>query len=326
MHRRNFIGFICAGIAAQSVAARAQQRRPMIVGLLSSSSELEMRPLRAALVRKLNSLGWREGETFELDVQLYPGNAAALSEAAQSLTRRVPDVIVAQGSPALAAIKKSSESIPTVFLLVADPVGQGLIKTLSHPGGTSTGLTNFEFSFGGKWVELLKRLNPDISRILLIANPENATSAPFSEQISLAGRSLNTEVKTTYVRNTDEIEAAIRTLGEAPNGALITLPDFLPLVNRDLIVKRMTELRLPSIHPFRAFPLSGAVMSYGLDFPELYQQAAVYVDKILRGIKPMDLPVQAPNKFELVINLKTAKTLNIEVAPELLASADEVIE
>jgi putative tryptophan/tyrosine transport system substrate-binding protein len=298
----------------------------MVIAILSSASEVEIIPLRAALVRKLNSLGWKEGETFDIDVKLYLGNAGALSEAAQALVRRVPDVILAQGSPALAAVRKYNDLIPTVFLLVADPVGQGIIKTLAHPGGTTTGLTNFEFSFGGKWVELLKRLNPNLSRILLIANPDNATSAPFSEQISLAGRSLSAEVKTTYVRTANEIEAAIRMLGSAPNGALITLPDFLPLVNRDLIVKMMTERGLPSIHPFRAFPVSGAVMSYGLDFPELYQQAAVYIDQILKGTKPKDLPVQAPNKFELVINLRAAKALGIEVQPTLLASADEVIE
>ena len=211
-------------------------------------------------------------------------------------------------------------------MLVADPVGLGLIQSLAHPGGQLTGFTNFEFSIGGKWVELLKQIDPNVSHIVLIANPGNSSSGAFSKQIEEAARSINLDARTVYVRDAAEIEGALRSAGEPPQAALITLPDFLPVFHRDLIVKLTNELRIPAIHPFKTFPANGALMSYGLDFPDLYRQAAIYVDRILRGAKPADLPVQAPNKFELVINLKTAKALRIDVPPTLLASADEVID
>ena len=211
-------------------------------------------------------------------------------------------------------------------MLVADPVGLGLIQSLSHPGGELTGFTNFELSVGSKWVELLSQASPAVSTLVLIANPGNPTSTAFSRLIEASARSVKLEARTVYVRNAAEIEQAIRSAGGPQHAALMTLPDFLPVINRDLIVKLTNELRMPSIHPFRTFPVNGALMSYGLDFPELYRQAAVYVDRILRGIKPADLPVQAPNKFELGINLITAKALGVDVPAALLASADELIE
>jgi putative ABC transport system substrate-binding protein len=327
MRRRAFLGLFAGWTASLCRTARAQQReRRKIVGMVSGFSEREMKPLREALVGKLRELGWNEGDNLDFDLRLTGGNLAAMVDAASSLTQRRPDVIVAQGSPALAAVQRHSGAIPVVFMLVSDPVGLGLIESLSRPGGQLTGFTNFEFSVGSKWVELLKQTGPSISRILLIANPSNPTSAAFSKQIEAAALSLNLEARTVYVRDAAEIEGALRSAGEPPQAALITLPDFLPVVHRDLIVKLTNELRIPAIHPFKTFPVNGALMSYGLDFPELYRQAAVYVDRILRGSKPADLPVQAPNKFELVINLKTARTLGIEVPPILLASADEVID
>lgn len=327
MRRRVFFGFFAGWMASLFRTAHAQQPgRRKIVGMISAFSEREMKPLREALLGKLRELGWNEGNNLDFDLRLTAGSSASMVEAAGSLAQRGPDVIVAQGSPALIAVQKHSGAIPVVFMLVSDPVGLGLIQSLSRPGGQLTGFTNFEFSVGSKWVELLKQIVPNISRIVLIANPGNPSSAAFSKQIEAAARSINFDARTVYVRDAVEIEGALRSAAEPPQAALITLPDFLPVVHRDLIVKLTNELRIPSIHPFRTFPTSGALMSYGLDFPELYRQAAAYVDRILRGSKPADLPVQAPNKFELVINLKTAKTLGIEVPPALLASADELID
>lgn len=324
MRRRQFIGLI-GGAAAWSRSARAQQRgKGKIVGMVSAFSEAEMKPLRAQMIAKLRTLGWNEGDNFELDLRLTSG--ADMASAAASLMERRPDIFVAQGSPALLAIQKVSATTPVIFMLVADPVGQGLIQSLSRPGGHLTGFTNFEFSVGSKWVDLLRQASPAIRRIVLLANPANSTSAPFAEQIEKAARSVGLDLRTVQVRNPAEIEAAIRGAAGAPQAAVITLPDFLPVVHRDLIVSLASDLRLPTIHPFRIFPVNGALMSYGLDFPELYRQVAVYIDRILRGEKPADLPVQAPNKFELVINLKTARALNIELPQVLLASADEVIE
>jgi putative ABC transport system substrate-binding protein len=306
--------------------ARAELRdRRKVVGMISAFSEQEIKPLRGALVEKLRELGWREGDNFDFDLRLTGGDPSAMAEAARSMVQRGPDVIVVQGSPLLTVVRKHSSGIPIVFMLVADPVGLGLIQSLSRPGGEMTGFTNFELSVGSKWVELLSQASPAISRLVLIANPGNPTSTAFSSLIEASARSVRLEVRTIYVRNAAEIEEAVRGAG-GPQAALMTLPDFLPVINRDLIVKLTNELRMPSIHPFRTFPVNGALMSYGLDFPELYRQTAVYVDRILRGAKPADLPVQAPNKFELVVNLKTAKTLGIDLPSALLASADEVIE
>jgi putative tryptophan/tyrosine transport system substrate-binding protein len=327
MRRRVFLGFFVGWMTSLFRTARAQQPgRRKIVGMISAFPDREMKPLREALVGKLRESGWNEGDNLDFDLRLTTGNPVAMVEAAGSLTQRGPDVIVAQGSPALTAVQKHSGAIPVVFMLVSDPVGLGLIQSLSRPGGQLTGFTNFEFSVGSKWVDLLKQIVPNISRIVLIANPGNPSSAAFSKQIEAAARSINFDARTVYVRDAVEIEGALRSAAEPPQAALITFPDFLPVVHRDLIVKLTNELRIPSIHPFRTFPTNGALMSYGLDFPELYRQAAAYVDRILRGSKPADLPVQAPNKFELVINLKTAKTLGIDVPPALLASADELID
>jgi putative ABC transport system substrate-binding protein len=326
MRRRLFLGMIVGWTASLCRMVFAQQRERRTVGMVSAFDESEFKPLRDAMVGKLRELGWREGDNLDFDLRLTNGNLAAMAEAAGSLAQRGTDIIVAQGSPALTAVQKHSGAIPVVFMLVSDPVGLGFIQSLSRPGGQLTGFTNFEFSVGSKWVELLRQISPNISRIELIANPGNPASAAFSKQIEATARSVNLDVRTTYVRDAAEIEAAIRRGGDPPQAALITLPDFLPVVHRDLIVKLTNELRIPTIHPFRTFPANGALMSYGLDFPELYRQAAVYVDRILRGAKPADLPVQAPNKFELVINLKTAKTLGIDVPPALLVSADELID
>jgi ABC-type uncharacterized transport system substrate-binding protein len=327
MRRRVFLSLSGGWAIAHCLEASAQPReRRKIVGMVSAFSEAEMKPLRAAFLGKLRELAWNEGDNFEFDLRLTGGKPTEMDEAAASLALRGPDVMVAQGSPALAALQKHSGNIPVVFMLVADPVGQGLIQSLSRPGGNMTGFTNFEFSVGSKWVELLGQISPNVSRIVLMANPGNAANAPFSGQIEAAGRSIGLEVRTIYVRDAAEIEDAIRGAADPPQAALITLPDFLPVVHRDLIVRLTSELRIPAIYPFRTFPVNGALMSYGLDFPELFRQAGVYVDRILRGSRPADLPVQAPNKFELVINLRTAKALGIEVPPSLLASADEVIE
>ena len=327
MKRRKFLSLFAGVTASLSRTAPAQQRdRRKVVAMVSAFSEQEMEPLRTALIGKLRELGWREGENLEFDLRLTGGDPSAMADAAAALVQRRPDIIVAQGSPLLEAVRSHSGGIPVVFMLVADPVGLGLIQSLSHPGGELTGFTNFELSVGSKWVELLSQASPAVSTLVLIANPGNPTSTAFSRLIEASARSVKLEARTVYVRNAAEIEQAIRSAGDPQDAALMTLPDFLPVINRDLIVKLTNELRMPSIHPFRTFPVNGALMSYGLDFPVLYRQAAVYVDRILRGTKPADLPVQAPNKFELVINLITAKALGVDVPAALLASADELIE
>lgn len=294
--------------------------------MVSSFGERQIAPLRAALLEKLRELGWREGDNFEFDLRLAEPMPSALSAVSAALVARAPDLLIAQGNPTLDAMRAHSGTIPIVFLLVADPVELGLVASLSHPGGGLTGFTNFETAVGGKWVDLLRDADTTIERIVLIANPDNITSARLARQIERDGRESGMSVQTVNVMDADGIERAIRSATGSPRAGLMTLPDSLPIVHQDLIIRLANELRIPSIHPFRTFPSNGALMSYGLDFPDLYRQVASYADQVLRGAKPADLPVQAPTKFELVINLKTAKHLGIEIPPALLASADEAIE
>jgi ABC-type uncharacterized transport system substrate-binding protein len=327
VRRRDFFGLLAGSALIFSRTARGQQReRKRTIGMISGFDEREMTPLRKALMEKFEELGWREGENLEFDLRLTGGNLAAIAEAARSMVQRAPDVIIAQGSPVLKAVQQNTGTVPTVFLLVADPVGQGFIQSLAHPGGHLTGFTNFEISVGSKWVDLLKQVSSGIRRILLIASPGNPTTNAFSRQIEGAARSVDIDAETVHVRDAPEIESAIRASAAQGQAALITLPDFLPVVHRDLIVRLTREFNMPNIHPFRTFPANGGLMSYGLDYPDLYRQAAVYTDRILRGTKPADLPVQAPNKFELVINAKAAKALGLELSPALQASADEIID
>jgi putative ABC transport system substrate-binding protein len=309
------------------LAGRAQPApHKKLVGMVSSFSAGQIAPLRAALLNRLRELGWREGDNLEFDLRLAEPTPSALSAASAALIGRRPDLLVAQGNPTLDAMRPHSGTIPIVFLLVADPVELGLVTSLSHPGGRLTGFTNFETAVGGKWVDLLKDADTTIERIVLIANPDNSTSARLVRQIERDGRESGIGVQTALVRDAVGIERAIRSAAGAPRAGLMTLPDSLPILHQDLIVGLTNGLRIPSIHPFRTFAAGGALMSYGLDFPKLFRQVASYADQILRGIDPTDLPVQAPTMFELVINLKTAKLLGIEIPPALLASADETIE
>ncbi|UVO31012.1 ABC transporter substrate-binding protein [Bradyrhizobium arachidis] len=327
MKRRTFIGAMASGALTPWLAASAQPAsRKKLVGMVSSFSARQIEPLRAALLEKLRDLGWREGDNLEFDLRLAEPTPSALSAASAALVARAPDLLIAQGNPTLDAMRPHSGAIPVVFLLVADPVELGLVVSLSHPGGSLTGFTNFETAVGGKWVDLLKDADTTIERIVLIANPDNSTSAPLARRIERDGRESGVSVQTVDVRDADGIERAIRGAAGSPRAGLMTLPDSLPILHQDLIIRLTSELRIPSIHPFRTFAANGALMSYGLDFPELYRQAASYADQILRGRSPADLPVQAPTKFELVINLNTAKLLGIEIPPALLASADETIE
>jgi putative tryptophan/tyrosine transport system substrate-binding protein len=245
---------------------------------------------------------------------------------AGTLISRNPDVVVTMGTPGLTAVRQHTHSVPVVFTLVADPVRTGLIESLARPGGHATGFTNFEFSIGGKWLELLRDVSPHLNRVTIIANPANATANPIAGLIEDAGRLVSIEVTTASVRSASDIEVAISNAAQQPSGGLIVLPDSLAVIHSELIISLVEHHRLPTVYPFRVFAAKGGLLAYGLDIPEMYRQAANYVDRILRGTKPSELPVQAPNKFELIVNLKSAKALSLDVPTTLLARADEVIE
>jgi putative ABC transport system substrate-binding protein len=316
-----------AAAAAWPFAARAQQaERPRRIGIVAGFTESEMRPLESAFREKLDALGWKEGANITLDVRLGGGDYKRMTEDAGRLVGLRPDVIVAQGTPGVVAVREHSQTVPVVFILVADPVRTGLVESLARPGGHATGFTNFEFSIGGKWLEMLREVDPGVRHVTLISHPGNPTAGQFAQHIEDVGRTVAINVNTASVHNPAEIEAAVVAAAQPRGGGLIVFPDSLATVHRDLIIALAERHNLPAVYPFRIFSAEGGLLSYGLDFPELYRQAAIYVDRILRGEKPADLPVQAPTRFELVVNLKTAKALGLTVPPTLLLRADEVIE
>jgi putative tryptophan/tyrosine transport system substrate-binding protein len=324
--RREFITLLGGAAAAWPVAARAQQDRQRLVGVVAGFSESEMRPQLTALRSKLSQLGWTEGRNLEIDTRLGAGDFQRMTVEAGSLVSRNPDVIVTMGTPGLNAVRYHTKSVPVVFTLVADPVRLGLIESLARPGGHATGFTNFELSIAGKWLELIRDVSPKLARVTVINNPANPTASQMSPPIEAAGSAMSIQVSTAFVRGANEIESAIRDAAQQPDSGIIVIPDSLAVVHSDLILRLVERHRLPAIYAFRLFALKGGLVTYGLDIPEIYRQAGEYVDRILRGTKPSDLPVQAPNKFELIINLKTAKALGIDVPATLLARADEVIE
>ena len=327
MKRREFITLLGGVAAAWPLAARAQQGdRVRLVGIVAGFAEAEMQPLLTAFRDKLKELGWAEGRNLSIDLRLGRGDFKHMTDDTGLLIGRKPDVIIAHGTPGFNAVRKHSRTVPVVFVFVADPVRTGLIESLARPGGHATGFTNFEFAIGGKWLELLKELSPRVAHVTLISNPANPSADAFCRFVETLGRSAALDVETASVRNAADIAVAMTSASRQPAAGLIVVPDSLTTIHRELIIGLAAHHRLPTVYPFRIFPAEGGLISYGLDLADIYRQAAVYVDRILRGAQPADLPVQAPNKFELVINLKTAKALGLNVPPSILAQADEVIE
>ncbi|MGB9114893.1 ABC transporter substrate-binding protein [Bradyrhizobium sp.] len=324
MRRREFIT-LAGGAAAWPLAARAQQAgRVRRIGLLMTMAETEpeaqarLTSFRAGL----QQLGWTEGHNIKIDYRFAAGDPDRLRSSAMELVRLAPDAILANGTAILSALKRETQNIPIVFVLVPDPVGDGFVDSLARPGGNVTGLTNFEFPMGGKWVELLKEIAPRLSQVALVFNPE---TAPYARKF-LQSVAQGAEATLLPVRSDAEIERAAETVASNSNSGLIILPDLFTSGHRELIVAQAERYRLPAIYPFRFFARSGGLLSYGVDTLDLFRRSASFVDRILKGEKPSDLPVEAPIKFELVINLKTARALGLDVPLQLQQRADEVIE
>jgi len=326
MRRREFIVFLGGAAAWPAFAVAQQDNRKRLVGLIAALNENEMMPLFAAFRTRMQELGWVEGQNIVFDVRATSGDYAKLDTEAANLVSASADVIVAQGTPGLVATRKSTRTIPVVFIQVAYPVGQRLIDSLSHPGGNATGLTNFEFSFGGKWIELLHEIDPRITHVMLITNPANENTSQFVKAITAAAEAKKISVRITSVIGTADIQDAIETCSKQPGGSLVIFPDSLLILHRALIIELAEHYKLPAVYPFRVFAEAGGLLSYGTNFNAVYRRAAGYVDKILKGARPADLPVEAPTKLELVINSKTAKELGLAVSPSLQVAADEVIQ
>lgn len=325
MKRREFITLLGAGAAALPGFAHAQQSgRVPLIGVAAGFSESEMKPLLDAYRSGLQAQGWTVGGNVRMEVS-YAGGAYTADQA-RALINKNPDVILTQGTGMLNVVRKVTQTVPIVFAMVPDPVSLGIVQNLARPGGNITGFTNFEFSMGGKWLELLKEVQPSLKRVLLISNPLNPNNVQFAKVIEGQGPNFGLDVSTAQVRDGNEIVTAITAFAQQPNGAVVSLPDSLLVVNRARISETANKHRLIGLGPFRAFPDDGGLVSYGPDFLESFRQAAAYTDRILKGEKPGDLPIQAPTKFLMVFNMKTAKAIGLEISPLLLARADEVIE
>jgi ABC-type uncharacterized transport system substrate-binding protein len=326
--RRDFITLLGGAAAAWPLAARAQQPDGMRrIGVLMGLAEgQETRARLAAFRQGLEKRGWSEGRNVRIDYRFAPASAHA-QVLAKELVALQPDVILAQSTPVVAALQRESSAIPIVFAGVADPVGSGFVPSLPRPGGNITGVMLYEASVTGKWLAMLKEIAPNLVRAAFVANPKTATFYDYYLQAAeAAAPSAGIEPVPTLVENATEIERAIGSFASAPNGGLVLIPDVSATVHRDLVIALAARHRLPAVYYSRMFAAAGGLMSYGNDLVDMFRQAASYVDRILRGDKPADLPVQAATKFETIINLKTARALGLTVPPGLLVAADEVIE
>ena len=324
MKRREFIAGV-GGAAAWSLAARAQQpERVRRIGvLLGSANQSYVTAFRGALTK----LGWAEGSNLRTEVRWGAGDADTIRSFAKELVDMRPDAIVGQSTPVVVALVRETQTIPIVFLNVADPIGSGFVVSLARPGGNLTGFMTDNSALGGKWVELLKEIAPRTVRAALMFNPMTAVPLKFYMPSVLAAASTSgVEVNATPVHVKEEIEGVIAAQARDQGGSLIVLPDPFNAVNREHITLLAARYRLPAMYYRREFAEVGGLIAYANDFAEQFPQAAAYVDRILKGAKPEDLPVQAPTKFDLIINLKTAKSLGLDVSSSLLARADEVIE
>jgi putative ABC transport system substrate-binding protein len=329
MRRRDFIKGVVGSTAWPLTALAQQPDRIRRLGVLISGpaeADAEGQARVAALRLGLLEHGWVEGRNLEIDYRWGGGDSTRLRAYAAELTALIPDVIFAAPSAALAAVQRVTRTIPVVFAQISDPVGAGFAASLAHPGGNITGFALFEFAVGAKWLELLKQIAPSVSRVAVIYDPTTPSATGFLPLIEAAGRSFGVDIFVHSVRDANEIEGAISALAAEPNGGLIALASSLIVVKRDLIISLANKSRLPTISAFRYYAEAGGLVSYGVDNLDLYRRAASYVDRILKGEKPSDLPVQEATKFQLVINLKTAKALGLTIPKSLLSTADEVIE
>jgi putative ABC transport system substrate-binding protein len=326
--RRRFLATL-GGAAAWPLAARAQQSGRMrrivfLHALAENDPEIQTRVI--AFRQGLEALGWTQ-RNIQVEHRFSAGDFARMQAYTAEVVNSAPDLIVGSSTPVISALKQATGSIPIVFAVVNDPVGQGFVANMARPGGNITGFTFVDFPLIGKWLEMLKEITPGVRRVALMFNPQTAPYyAVYLRELAAAASSLAAEVSATPVRDEAEIEAAANAFALEPGGGLIVTPEPFINTHRGVIMALATRHHLPAMYGFRQYVTEGALMSYGPDTVDIYRRSASYVDRILKGEKPADLPVQAPTKYELVINLKTAKALSLEVPPTLLARADEVIE
>ena len=330
MRRREFIALFGSAAATWPLAAHAQQpERVRRIGVLMgfAESDSEGQAGIAAFRDGLQKVGWTEGRNIEIEIRWAAADVESMKQFAKELVALQPDLIVTSSTPATAAMLQQTRTIPVIFVLVGDPIGSGFVTSLARPGGNVTGFTPIVGSLGGKWVEVLRDIAPRVSKVTLVFNPP---TAPFVEAyvnaFRAAAASLGVEAIVGPVNDMSALQSLFTTQADEPNSGFVVIPDVFTIGHRAEIISLAARWRVPAIYWSRSFTESGGLISYGPYIPDEYLRAAPYVDRILKGAKPSDLPVQAPTKFELVINLKTAKALGLTIPDKLLATADEVIE
>ena len=328
MRRRDILRLLSASVLWR-VSARAAQPggRVRRIGWIEASSAGMNMDNWGDVAREMQPLGWIRGGTVQVDrrVPFMPGD---LQSIARELVAAQPDLIVTNGTPATVAVLAETRSTPVLFFGIADPLGNGLISNVSRPGGNVTGFASYEPSLAGKWVELLKEIKPDVRRTAILFNPETTPdrASPFVQEFEATAHSLSIEPISAFARDASEIEVTVADLAREPGGALLVLPDFFTLLHRQRIIGLAAQYRLPAIYGLRYAAVTGGLIAYGPSLAGLYRGIASYIDKILRGTRPGELPIQAPTTYELVINLRTARALGLPIPPTILAAADEVIE
>jgi len=326
--RRQFITLLGGAAVAWPLAARAQTKQTRRIGVLMGlvANDPEAKSRVVAFENGLRELGWVKERNLSIEYR-WAGDGNVLRDHAAQLLAMAPDLILANSTPVTVALREQNLAVPIVFTQVVDPVGQGFVPNLAHPGGNLTGFTSFEFSIGTKWLEALKQTAPRVTRVAVVFNPQSAPFADlFLRPMEAAAPSFSIMLIGAAVRDPADVDRVFETLAREPNGGLMVLPDISMTNYREAIVALAARHHIPAIYPFRFFAASGGLMSYGTDVTEVFWRAAGYVDRILKGTRPGELPIQAPNKYELVVNLKTAKALGLDVPATLLARADEVIE
>jgi ABC-type uncharacterized transport system substrate-binding protein len=330
MRRREFVTLLGSVAVVWPLAARAQQTgRLRRVGVLipyPDDRESLAKDFLSALRQRLHELGWDEGRNIRFDYRFTGQVPERMRAGTEELITLAPDIIVVYANPAAVIVRKATQTIPVVFVVVSDPVGAGLITNLARPGGNITGFQNFETAIGGKWLQVLNEIAPGVRRVAFVHSPDISAHVAFMHTAQAASTSLGMTVTSVGVRSAAEIEPALRAFAKEPDGGLLVAPSPFNTTNQELILALASELRLPAVYPFRYFVENGGLASYGFDTVEQHRGAASYVDRILKGEKPGDLPVQAPTKYGLVINLKTAKALGLTVSLQLQQRADDVIE
>jgi putative ABC transport system substrate-binding protein len=329
MKRRQFITLLVGAAAAWPLAAHAQQRvRMRQIGILlpAVADDSQFQARVGAFLQGLALLGWTIGRNVQIDTRWAGVNADDIRRHAAELAALSPDVILAQGASTVGPLLQATRTVPIVFPVASDPVGAGFVESLAQPGGNATGFMTSEYSLSGKWPELLKQVVPSLTRVAVLRDPANPNGIAQFGVIQAVAPSLRMELTPVNVRDPGEIERAVAAFARSPNGGLIVTSVPGAVLHRDLIITLAARHKLPAVYYERFFVAAGGLISYGPDYVDQYRQAAGYVDRILKGEKPADLPVQAPTKFELALNLKTAQALHLTVPPSLLAIADEVIE